>query len=108
MRSSVSYLNLAYGNRVHFDFFVGYQKNFGLADGYGIAPGELYMKKGVSNIDHIVRLAPSISYNTAAFNLGLEYECNLVGYGTLEADATVSNPHSVFGHRICALVKYNF
>lgn len=110
VRSSVSYLNVAYGKRIRFDIFFGYQKNLGLPDGYKFAiPAEqLYMKKGVKNIDHIVRLAPSISYNTAAFNLGLEYECNLVGYGTLQSDATVADPHSVFGHRICALVKYNF
>lgn len=108
LRSSVSYLNLAYGKRIRFDFFVGYQKNLGLPDGYSIAGGEIYMKKGIKNIDHIWRIAPSVSFNTAAFNIGLEYELTGVGYGTLQPDATVADPHSVLGHRVLALVKYNF
>ena len=117
MRSSVSYLNFAYGTRWRADLFLGYQKNLGLAEGYNIAgfalvgADNLYMKKGVDNINSIYRVAPSISFNTSAFNIGLEYECTAVTYGDLQADGTVAgndNLRQVVNHRICALVKYNF
>lgn len=111
MLASVSYLNLSYGSRWRFNLFLGYQKNLGLADkDYTIA--ELYMKKGVKNINSIYRLAPSISYNTKAFNIGLEYELTGVTYGDLDPqDGTVpdnDNLRQVLGHRLCAMVKYNF
>ena len=112
MLASVSYLNLAaYASRWRFNIFLGYQKNLGLADkDYSIA--ELYMKKGVKNINSIYRLAPSVSYNTKAFNIGLEYELTGVTYGDLDPqDGTVldnDNLRQVLGHRLCAMVKYNF
>lgn len=111
MQASVSYLDLAWGNRWRVNLLLGYQKNFGLADkDYTIV--ELYMKKGVDNIGSIYRIAPSISYNTSAFNVGLEYELTGVGYGQLDpTDGTVphdGNLRQVLGHRLCLLVKYNF
>jgi hypothetical protein len=69
------------------------------------------MKKGVKNIHNIFRCAPSISYNTKAFNIGLEYEMTSITYGQLDlTDGTIvpDNRRLVFGHRVCALVKYNF
>ena len=70
------------------------------------------MKKGVANINSIYRVAPSISFNTKIFNIGLEYELTGVSYGQPDAnDGTVPNDdnlHQVLGHRVCLLVKYNF
>ena len=115
MQSLVSYLNLSYGDQWRVNLFLGYQKNLGLADKdysiMGIVP-ELYMKKGVNNINSIYRLAPSVSYNTKAFNIGLEYELTGVAYGNLDpSDGMVHNGDNlrqVLGHRLCLLVKYNF
>ena len=115
MQSLVSYLNLSYGDQWRVNLFLGYQKNLGLADKdysiMGIVP-ELYMKKGVNNINSIYRLAPSVSYNTKAFNIGLEYELTGVAYGNLDpSDGMVHNDDNlrqVLGHRFCLLVKYNF
>ena len=57
-------------------------------------------------------MAPSISFNTKIFNIGLEYELTGVSYGQPDAnDGTVPNDdnlHQVLGHRVCLLVKYNF
>lgn len=116
MQASVSYLDLSWGRRVRVNLFLGYQHNFGLANkDYTIgvlSDDHLYMKKGVKNIRSIFRCAPSISYNTKAFNIGLEYELTGVNYGRLDpSDGTVPADaalHQVLGHRICALVKYNF
>lgn len=116
MQASVSYLDISYGKRWRFDIFLGYHKNLGLADkDYTIAgaiSSNLYMKKDVININSIYRLAPSISYNTKTFNIGLEYEVTGVTYGRVNlVDGTVPNDdhlHQVLGHRLCAMVKYNF
>lgn len=111
VRSSVSYLNFAYGKKWRVNLFLGYQYNLGLPEGYTIVNqdlGNLYMKKGVKNIHSLWRVAPSLSYNTKAFNIGLEYEWTAVNYGDLNPDATVTTKRQVDGHRVCLLVKYNF
>lgn len=116
MQAFVSYLNLSYGSRWRVNLFLGYQKNLGLANKdyriIALVPPELYMKKGVTNLNSIYRLAPSVSYNTKAFNIGLEYELTGVTYGDLDPlDGTVldnDNLRQVLGHRLCAMVKYNF
>jgi len=117
LTSSVTYFNIAYGTTWRTNLFLGYQKNLGLPDGYTRAmdPTDTYkyifMKKGIANINSIYRVAPSISYNAKAFNIGLEYELTAVTYGDLLPDGTVAdndNLHQVVNHRICAMVKYNF
>ena len=116
LTASVSYLNVAYGQRWRANLFLGYHKNLGLLGDYDIVNSagtyfNLYMKKGINNINSIYRVAPSISFNTKAFNIGLEYEWTAVTNGDLQPDGTVANNanlHQVDNHRICALVKYNF
>ena len=110
---------MSYGRRWRANLFLGYHKNLGLADGQLMTDattgkpvaGFVYTKKGVNNINSIYRIAPSISFNTKAFNIGLEYELTAVTYGDLQPDGTVANNanlRQVPNHRICALVKYNF
>lgn len=111
VRSTVSYINFAYGCKWRADLFLGHQKNLGLADGYMIAMqnvDNLYMKKNVKNINSLWRVAPSLSYNTKSFNIGLEYEWTAVSYGDIRNDASVDPKRQVNGHRLCLLVKYNF
>lgn len=111
LSASVTYLDLAYGRKWKFNLLTGYHKNLGLADGYSIVNNKIYMKKGVNNINSFYRVAPSVSYNTKAFNVGLEYEMTSVAYGDLQSDGTVAdndNLHNVVNHRICLMVKYNF
>lgn len=121
LRNSTSYINFAYTlgkeKRYRADLFFGYMKNLGLADANAsiVAKGDgtananyVYCKGNYTNINSFFRVAPSISYNLKHFNVGLEYEYNLVSYGTLQTDGTVSADRGVVGHRICALMKYNF
>ncbi|MBQ6238589.1 MAG: hypothetical protein IJK07_10285 [Bacteroidales bacterium] len=117
LTSSVTYFNIAYGKTWRTNLFLGYQKNLGLPEGYTRVVdltniyNYMYMKKGIANINTIYRVAPSISYNTKAFNIGLEYELTAVAYGDLQVDGTVAdndNLRQVVNHRICAMVKYNF
>ena len=127
IRNFVSFLNVSYGKKYRANLFVGYIKNLGASEKlHDFATGGtaflpyIYMKGGqdftdpskdFTNINSIYRIAPSISYNVKAFNLGLEYEWTAVTYGDIASDGSISNNdnlHQVSNHRLCALLKYNF
>lgn len=117
--ASVSYLNVCYGQRWRGNLFVGYQKNLGLAGDKVLAtngiPGGyanyLYIKKDITNLNSIFRVAPSLSFNAKAFSMGVEYEMTACSYGDLLADGTIAdngNRHTVMNHRLLGMVKYSF
>ena len=114
LRSSMTYFDLAYGKKWRVNLLLGYQKNLGLANGYDLYTDDdnsMFVKKGVKNVDAIGRIAPSISFNTKAFNIGIEYELTAVDYGKVTENATIAHDaslHTVVNHRVCMLVKYNF
>lgn len=120
IRNSISYFNIAYGKKYRANLFFGYMKNLGAGQGlydFDADPTavqyRIYMKGG-ENFTHLAsiwRVAPSVSYNVKAFNLGLEYELTSCEYGDIDANGAIldnANLHQVVNHRICALVKYNF
>lgn len=113
MQATISYLNLAYGRKVKANLFLGYMKNLGAGEelyDFGGGAYRIYMKGGeeFTRLDGIFRVAPSVSYNLKAFNVGLEYELTAASYGRKNSDATVDPQRQVVNHRLCALVKYNF
>lgn len=113
MQATISYLNLAYGRKVKANLFLGYMKNLGVGEelyDFGSGAYHIYMKGGeeFTHLDGIFRVAPSVSYNLKAFNVGLEYEWTAASYGDINSDATVEPQRQVVNHRLCALVKYNF
>ena len=116
LRASISYLNVAVGKTWRANLFLGYMKNLGAASDlhdFGTAGYLIYMKGGqdFTRLNSLYRIAPSVSYNVKAFNLGLEYEWTAATYGDLAANGSVllnDNLHQVANHRVLALVKYNF
>ncbi len=116
LRASISYLNIAYGKKVRANLFLGYMKNLGAAtDLKDFVTGDyrIYMKGGedFTHLNSLYRIAPSVSYNVKAFNLGLEYEWTACTYGDHASNGSIrlnENLHEVANHRVCALVKYNF
>lgn len=116
MRASVSYLNVAYGKKYRFNLFMGYMKNLGAGEelyDFGSGDYRIYMKGGgnFTHLNSLYRIAPSVSWNMAAFTLGLEYEYTGATYGDLGSRGTIVNNsalHQVSSHRICVLVKYVF
>ena len=116
IRNTISYLNIAYGKKVRYNLFFGYMKNLGAGEDlydFGTNNYRIYMKgaNNFTNLNSIYRIAPSISYNVKAFNIGLEYEWTACTYGDIATDGTIKNNdnlHQIANHRICALVKYNF
>lgn len=120
IRNSISYLNIAYGKKYRVNLFLGYMKNLGASGSlydFDSDPAAeqyyIYMKGGenFTHLNSIWRVAPSVSYNVKAFNIGLEYEVTACTYGEIgERGQIVLNDNlwNVVNHRICALVKYNF
>ena len=124
LRSSISYFNIAYGKKVRANLFLGYMKNLGAVDDLHdfdqdlVAPTGtpsyfIYLKGGenFTGLNSVWRVAPSLSYNVKAFNIGLEYEVTGVTYGEIGSNGSIlnnDNLHQVVNHRVCALVKYNF
>ncbi len=116
IRNSITYLNIAYGKKVRCNLFLGYIKNLGATEDlhdFGTQNYRIYMKgaENFTKMNSIWRVAPSISYNVKAFNIGLEYELTAVTYGDLDTKGAIlnnDNLHQVMNHRVCALVKYNF
>lgn len=113
LKASISYLNLSYGKTYRANLFFGYMQNLGSDEKlYNYDGGYLIYLKGGNNFTRlggVWRVAPSISYNVKAFNIGLEYEITAAQYGDLnQYGVPVDNLHNVVNHRLCALVKYNF
>lgn len=116
LRAAISYLNIAYGKKVRYNLFLGYMKNLGAGEDlcdFGTNDYRIYMKGGenFTHLNSVWRIAPSISYNVKAFNIGLEYELTAASYGNLNSKGAVisdNSLHTVLNHRLCAMVKYNF
>lgn len=119
IKAAISYVDFAMGMKYRANLFFGYMKNLGAGKdlyNFGTETAARYlvfMKGGDSftGLNDVVRIAPSVSYNIAAFNFGLEYEWTSCTYGDQAANGSIlSNDklHRVSNHRVCALVKYNF
>lgn len=115
MNAAIAYLNVACGRTVRGDLFVGYMKNLGAGKELYSFGGDylIYMKGGGDfvHLNSVWRLAPSLSYNVRAFNIGMEYELTACTYGDMGPRGQIvlnDRLHQVVNHRLCALVKYNF
>ena len=116
MNATISYLNIAYGKEFRCNLFLGYMKNLGAKENlydFGGSTYRIYMKGGeeFTHLNSVWRVAPSVSYNVKAFNIGLEYEVTACTYGDLGEKGQVlinDRLRNVVNHRLCALVKYNF
>lgn len=115
MNAAISYLNFSLGNKYRANIFLGYMKNLGSWDKLYDFGGCycIYMKGGdaFTHLNSVWRVAPSVSYNVKAFNIGLEYEVTACTYGGLGERGEVlldDRLRSVVNHRLCAMVRYNF
>jgi len=117
MRNSSSWFSFSYGKKWQGVLFLGYVKNFGLAQELDapIAKGDVYFcSNGFSNINQMYRINPQLIYNIGKLNVGIEYQWTSVQYGAydngmLNARALADKDlHWVGNHRVNMMVKYNF
>jgi hypothetical protein len=104
LNSSASWINITYGQRYLIGLFGGYIKNFGASK-----PLSTVFVRGFNNIDQIVRISPSFTYNIKGLSVGLEYEMTGAFYGeTISDNYSVTDTHFVHNHRIYCVVAYSF
>jgi hypothetical protein len=117
LRNSSSWLSMSYGKKWQGVLFLGYVKNFGLAEAASapLAKADVYFcSNGFSNINQMYRINPQIIYNIGKLNVGLEYQLTNVQYGEYdggklnEYGLATKNLHWVCNHRVNMMVKYNF
>ena len=131
MVNSSSWLSLCYGKKWQGVLYLGYVKNFGLAD--KVAPGYIessdvyFCGNGFSNINQMYRINPQLLYNLGKFTLGLEYQWTAVQYGDYrKGEYTINgkqveltsglnalalateNLHWVGNNRVNMMVKFTF
>ncbi|MBO5876115.1 MAG: hypothetical protein J6Q37_00585 [Bacteroidales bacterium] len=118
LRNSSSWVSMTYGKKWQAVLFLGYVKNFGLAEGIleePIAKSNVYFcGNGFPNINQMYRINPQIIYNIGKMNVGLEYQWTSVQYGDYdggmlnERALADKNLHWVGNHRVNMMIKYNF
>ena len=118
LRNSSSWVSMTYGKKWQAVLFLGYVKNFGLAEGIleePIAKSNVYFcGNGFPNINQMYRINPQLIYNIGKMNIGLEYQWTSVQYGDYdggklnERALADKNLHWVGNHRVNMMVKYNF
>jgi hypothetical protein len=79
-----SWCNILYGDQVQAGLFVGYSKNLGTSEASVLSvPADVakgFDDKG-NGVDHLIRLAPSLSYKAGRLQFCLEYELTIAAYG---------------------------
>ena len=117
LRNSSSWLSMSVGKKWQGVLFLGYVKNFGLAQAASapLAKSDVYFcGNGFSNINQLYRINPQVLYNIGKLNIGLEYQWTSVQYGKYadgklnEFGLATEGLHWVGNHRVNLLVKYNF
>ncbi len=107
LASSVSWINATYGQRYMVGLFAGYMKNLGSARPF-VSDDMIYVR-GYKNLDQIVRVAPSFTYNIKGFSVGVEYEMTGAFYGDRTDDhGRVYDTRFVPNHRVYVVVSYTF
>ena len=102
MVNSSSWLSLCYGKKWQGVLYLGYVKNFGLAEDIGRklinstnadggAPEVYFCGNGFSNINQMYRINPQLLYNLGKFTLGLEYQWTAVQYGSYQSVSRLNN-----------------
>lgn len=109
-RHSNSWINATYGNKWKAGIFAGYTKSLGTSDKLltpGNDGGAVY-GKGL-NIDQLIMVNPSLSYNLPHWKMGVEYCLATAYYGDINYETgKVGNTHAVSNHRILGLIVYYF
>ena len=112
LRNSSTWVSACYGKKWQGVLFLGYIKNFGLAEeAQTLASSDVYFcGNGYSNINQMYRINPQVVYNLGKFTLGLEYQWTAVQYGSnLNKKAlALENLHWVGNNRVNMMVKFTF
>jgi hypothetical protein len=91
------------GKKVAFGLFTGYSKNLGSNNP---VEGSFYSRG--SNIDHLFRVSPRVTFTSGTLSFGLELETTTAAYGTTQSDGLVTNTKNVTNMRVLLATIYKF
>ena len=133
--ASSTWVTIAYGTKWVPMIFVGYYKNLGTytdlysvnGDGKVLESDFYFAKNSFKNLNQMVRVCPSITYNIGKFfTIGLDYELTGAQYGdpvkgkyTIGGETktgnfynsrglATDNLHWIWNHRVQAMFKFSF
>ena len=103
LRTSATWLNVAYGKTWHPALFFGYLKNLG-------ASTEVSDVLGTgTNLDQLLNATAELTYNRGNWKLGAEYSLCNAWYGDeFSAKAKALSSHTVMNHRVVMTAIYQF
>lgn len=101
-RTSHSWVNMVYGNKLRLGVFGGYLKNLGSKDNVSglIGTG--------TNVDQITTATAEMTYNIPNWKFGLEYSWTGAWYGDNDSKGKVVDTHLVKNNRIVAVAIFQF
>ena len=103
LRTSATWLNVAYGKTWRPALFFGYLKNLG-------ASTEVSDVLGTgTNLDQLLNATAELTYNRGNWKLGAEYSLCNAWYGDeFSAKAKALSSHTVMNHRVVMTAIYQF
>ena len=110
-----SWLNVVYGDKLKGGLFCGIARNLGtnktlVADpitgftayGYG------FYASSQELLNTLYRISPHVTYTINNIKFGVEYELSAGEYGKIQANGKITNPYTVYNHRVLGTVSYLF
>lgn len=106
IRAVTSWLNATYGKKYVVGLLLGYTDNLGARKDF-ISTDDFWAFE-VKNVDYVYRIAPSITYFMKNFEVALEGDYTVAGYGDLAIDGNTKALRDVDGIRLSLMVRYRF
>ncbi|MBR3912438.1 MAG: hypothetical protein IKJ48_07245, partial [Alistipes sp.] len=106
IRAVTSWINATYGKKYVAGVLFGYTDNLGAKKDF-ISTDDFWAF-GAKNVDYVYRIAPSITYFARNFEVALEGDYTVAGYGDLALDANTKALRDVSNLRLSLMVRYRF
>ena len=106
IRAVTSWINATYGKKYVAGVLLGYTDNLGAKKNF-ISTDDFWAF-GAKNVDYVYRIAPSITYFARNFEVALEGDYTVAGYGDLALDANTKALRDVSNLRLSLMVRYRF
>jgi len=112
-----SWLNAIYGTKLQVAILLGISQNLGTNKELVTNKSNKFTAYGCGfdttttsqlQIDRLIRISPSVSYNLPNMKFGVEYDLTSAVYGTLQSNGRVIKPYNINNHRVLASVCYIF
>lgn len=110
-----SWINVVYGDKLKGGIFCGLARNLGTNKNLQADPitgftayGYGFYGANQELLNTLYRVSPHATYTMNNIKLGLEYELSAGEYGKIQANGKITNPYTVYNHRILGTISYLF